>query len=184
MKANKEYGSYPQAGEVRFVRLLPGPIERVWEFLTVPEKRALWFANGTASSLVGGKMKLEFHNSTLTPTPETVPDKYEEHARDGVGFEATILRFEPPHLLSHTFGGDPEGQSEVTYELSEVGDRVQLILTHRKAHDPETLLCVSAGWHIHLTVLVAKLEGSVQPPFWSTLMELEEEYSVRMAENS
>ena len=35
-----EYGIVTEAGAVRFERLLPGPIERVWAYLTDPDKRA------------------------------------------------------------------------------------------------------------------------------------------------
>src|SRR5690606_39019955 len=31
---------------VRFRRVLPGPIERVWAYLTEADKRAKWFAGG------------------------------------------------------------------------------------------------------------------------------------------
>ena len=31
---------------VRFERLLPGPIERVWAYLTESEKRRKWLASG------------------------------------------------------------------------------------------------------------------------------------------
>jgi uncharacterized protein YndB with AHSA1/START domain len=180
MKPNHEYGTYPSSSELRFVRILPGPIGRVWEYLTVPEKRGLWLARGTSCSEPGGKMKLEFYNTQLTPQPEPVPDQYKEHAKDGCGFEATILRFEPPHVLSHTFGEDDGTMSEVTYELTELGDQVQLVLTHIKAPDKATLLSISAGWHTHLTVLLAKLEGRTPPPFWGTLMELKAEYAGRI----
>jgi len=34
MKANDQYGQFTGPAEVRLVRTLPGPIERVWEYLT------------------------------------------------------------------------------------------------------------------------------------------------------
>jgi uncharacterized protein YndB with AHSA1/START domain len=43
MNTNEAYGKFITPGEVRIVRLLPGPIERIWDYLTVPEKRARWF---------------------------------------------------------------------------------------------------------------------------------------------
>src|SRR5664279_1697249 len=40
MKINEQPGKFTTPAEVRLVRTLPGPIERVWEYLTDPEKRA------------------------------------------------------------------------------------------------------------------------------------------------
>ena len=34
-----EHGIITEAGTIRFRRILPGPIDRVWAFLTEPEKR-------------------------------------------------------------------------------------------------------------------------------------------------
>ena len=36
------YGERIDDTTVRFERLLPGPIERVWEYLTDGDKRATW----------------------------------------------------------------------------------------------------------------------------------------------
>jgi hypothetical protein len=36
------------ATSVRFERLLPGPIERVWDYLTKPDLQAAWLAESTA----------------------------------------------------------------------------------------------------------------------------------------
>ena len=36
---------------VRLERLLPGPIERVWAYLTEPDKRATWFAGSPSASV-------------------------------------------------------------------------------------------------------------------------------------
>ena len=49
-----EYGVVLESGAVRFERLLPGPIERVWSYLVEGEKRAtVYFAKGAG----GGKKK-------------------------------------------------------------------------------------------------------------------------------
>jgi uncharacterized protein YndB with AHSA1/START domain len=39
-------GQFGKTCTVRFARLLPGPIERVWEFLTDTERLPAWFGNG------------------------------------------------------------------------------------------------------------------------------------------
>ena len=55
---NDQFGKFTQPGEVRIVRTLPGPIERVWDYLVDPEKRARWFAGGPMEPRQGGKVEL------------------------------------------------------------------------------------------------------------------------------
>ncbi|MBL9115959.1 MAG: SRPBCC domain-containing protein [Verrucomicrobiaceae bacterium] len=168
---NNDHGTLINTAEVRFVRILPGPIERVWAFITDPEKRQLWLAGGTSATTPGSSFQLQFENRRHELPGETVPDKHKEHACV-IGSEATITRHEPPHVHAFIWG-----EGEVIFELSPQDDQVKLVLTHRKLPNNEELLGVSGGWHIHLTVLVSKLTGTPQPPFWSTLVSLEEQYT-------
>ena len=46
MKPNDQPAQFPAPGEIRLMRTLPGPIERLWQYLTDPEKRSRWFAGG------------------------------------------------------------------------------------------------------------------------------------------
>ena len=51
-----DYGELLDKNTVRFERLLPGPIERVWAFLTESDKRAQWLCGGdveTGQDLAG-----------------------------------------------------------------------------------------------------------------------------------
>ena len=64
-----EYGIVTEAGAVRFERLLPGPIERVWAYLTEPEKRGTWLAAGPMELRVGGRVELNFHHASQARTP-------------------------------------------------------------------------------------------------------------------
>lgn len=168
---NDDHATLINTTEVRFVRLLPGPIERVWAFITDPEKRQLWLAGGTTASTPGSSFQLKFENRRHELPGETVPEKHKEHAC-AIGSEATITRHEPPNVHAFIWG-----EGEVIFELSPQDDQVKLILTHRKLPTNKELLSVSGGWHIHLAVLVSKLTGTPQPPFWSTLMALEEDYA-------
>ena len=54
-----------EPGTVKLQRLLPGPIERVWAYITESDKRAKWLARGEFDLRVGGKIRLEFDNSKL-----------------------------------------------------------------------------------------------------------------------
>ena len=50
------------ASTIRFERLLPGPIERVWAYLTESDKRKQWFAAGDYELKKGGKAQLFFQH--------------------------------------------------------------------------------------------------------------------------
>src|ERR1700733_13906179 len=65
MKNNEQYGKFTGPAEIRIVRTLPGPIERVWEYLTDSEKRSRWFAGGPMEPRQGGKLTLNFRHINL-----------------------------------------------------------------------------------------------------------------------
>ncbi|MFI5336475.1 MAG: SRPBCC family protein [Opitutales bacterium] len=170
---NESYAEFPARGELRIVRLLPGPIERVWEFLTDPEKRSRWFCGGILEQQAGGKVEFEMRHSRISPG-ETPPAKYAQAHEPGVTFDGRVLRCEPPRLLAYTFGGD---DSEVTFELSPQGRQVLLVLTHRATgEDLKDLSNFAGGWHTHFAILLALLEGTTPPKFWATHARLQAHY--------
>jgi uncharacterized protein YndB with AHSA1/START domain len=169
-----DYGTITEAGAIRFERLLPGPVERVWAYLTESDKRGKWLASGAVEPRVGGQVELHFQHADLSPRKEPVPDKYRD-LECGATFTAEVTRWEPPRLLSHTW---TDG-SEVTFELAPQGEQVFLVLTHRRL-PPTKMLSVAGGWHTHLGILVDNLNGSVPRPFWSTHARLEAEYERRI----
>ena len=71
------------------------------------------------------------------------------------------------------------GETEVTFELSERGKDVVLVLTHRRL-DRETMLSVGPGWHAHLTVMEERLRGVEPGPFWTNISRLAPEYEKRV----
>jgi uncharacterized protein YndB with AHSA1/START domain len=115
-----DYGDVTEAGTVRFRRVLPGPVERVWAFLTEPEKRATWFGGGPMELRAGGAARMHIRHANLSPG-ETPPEKYRK-ANEGIEFDYCILAAEPPRLLAFTWPGE-EGtpDSEVTITLTEQG---------------------------------------------------------------
>jgi uncharacterized protein YndB with AHSA1/START domain len=171
-------GEFPAPGTVRLVRLLPGPIDRVWDYLTVPEKRARWICGGALEQRPGGTVEFAMQHKNLAPD-ETPPAKYAHVQDPGVTFEGRVLRCDRPHLLEFTFGDD---NSIVTFELTPQGEHVLLVLTHRAmgAELPE-LPNYSSGWHTHLSLLSAELAGQPRPPFWATHRRLVEYYQARLA---
>jgi len=174
MKSNEQHGKFTGPAEVRLVRTLPGPIERVWAYLTDPAKRARWFCGGVLEQKAGGKVEFAMVHKNISPN-ETPPAKYAHVQDPGVTFEGRVLRCEPPRLLVYTFGSD---DSEVTFELTPQGQQVLLVLTHhtRGAEEQAELTNYASGWHTHLAHLLALLEGTPPPAFWAMHAKLGGEY--------
>ncbi len=174
-----EYGELLDENTVKFERLLPGPIERVWSYLTESENRAQWLCGGDVETTVDGRVDMHFHNLSLSsdediPRPVKYKDKPEK-----ISFMGKVTRCEPPHVLEHTweFG---EESSEVCYKLEEQGDKVRLVLTHRRLESSDTVLSVSSGWHARLNLLVDVLESKNLRPYYKMQMQYESEYGQRL----
>ena len=177
-----KYGERLDKTTVRFERLLPGPIERVWEYIIDGEKRATWLAGGHTELVVDGAIELHFDNNSLSPLPDDPPPEKYCGLPEKMIYTGRVTRCDPPHLLAHTWESKDE-YSEVEYRLEEQDDKVLLILTHRKLQDEETVLGVCGGWHAHLGILLDQLEGRTPPPFWKTHTALEAEYAARLQPN-
>jgi uncharacterized protein YndB with AHSA1/START domain len=150
---------------VRIERILPGPIERVWDYLTDAELRGRWLASGPMELKTGGKSELRFRHDELSDAPGEPPARYAEMARKGHVNHGHVLLAEPPRLLVITWDDAQDPPSEVRFELSEHGDDVRLTLTHsRLAGDDAT--SVSRGWHTHLDILGDRLAGRAPQNFW------------------
>lgn len=169
-----DYGVVTARDTLRIERLLPGPIERVWRYLTDSDKRGTWLASGGMELHVGGRVEHVFRNSELTEHDDPPPEKYAKYAGES-RFEGCITACEPPHLLAYTWGEE----SEVTFELTPRADKVLLVLTHR-LRDRDEMISVVGGWHTHLGILDARLEGRTPPGFWATHTRLEAEYAQRL----
>lgn len=175
----EEFGTVTAPRTVRIARLLPGPIERVWAFLTESDKRGLWLASGPMEMRVGGSVRLDFLHSSLSAEKE-VPAKYRsmEH---GVTQHGHVTRLEPPHLLAYTCNEkDGKTPSEVTFRLAAQGERVLIEITHERLPARGDMVGVSTGWHAHLAILIERLDGREPQVFWSRFEPLREEYERRI----
>ena len=162
---------------VRIERSLPGPIERIWTYLTDSDKRATWLARGPMGSVEGGRVELTWFNSQLSGQNEPPPEEYKKD--EGYSMSGRVLACDPPHLLSFTWG-DESSDSVVTFELSQQSERVKLVLTHSRLADRATKLSVSSGWHAHLDILEDVLSDRSARPFWSNHARLKAEYERRL----
>ena len=175
-----DYGTVAAPAEVRFERLLPGPIETVWEFLTDSKKRGEWLAPGPMELRVGGKATLRFQHADLSPHKAPAPEKYRALGEKVHESTHEITQCEPPRLLAFTW---PQS-SEVTFELKAEGDKVRLTVTHRRLASREEMVMVSGGWHTHLNILVERANGRVPPAFWTVFGNIEAEYEKRIPKAS
>ncbi len=174
-----DYGERLDDSTVRFERLLPGPIARVWSYLTESEQRAQWLCGGDVDTTSDGHVDMHFHNVSLSSAEDIPrPEKYADMP-EKMSFAGKVLRCEPPTLLEHTWEFGDES-SVVLYELTEVGDKVRLVLTHQRLESTDTVLSVSGGWHTHLNLLVDVLEGRKPRPFYKMQLQYESEYSERL----
>jgi uncharacterized protein YndB with AHSA1/START domain len=170
---------------IQFVRILPGPIERVWDYLVDGEKRGQWFAAGPMPAKVGETFHMQFKHSNLSPLQAEPPEKMREMDRSGHSSTNVLLACEPPHRLVFTFGGEknPANISEVEFVLQAEGDpkdnKVRLTLTHTKIPDRGYMLGVSGGWHSHLDVLGYRLRGETPPAFWDIWRKYDGAYDKR-----
>lgn len=166
------YGVATEPMALRIERLLPGPIERIWAYLTDSKLRGRWLATGEMDLKVGGRMELIWRNDELSDHQEPRPEGADcEHRMQSV-----ITRLEPPRLLA--FGWD--GAGDVTFELEPRGNNVLLAITHRRLPNRKTMLGVSAGWHAHLDILDAVARDRAPGPFWSNWQRLRGEYDQRL----
>lgn len=174
-----DFGSIVGDGAVRFERLLPGPIERVWSYLTQSERRGTWLAPGEMELRVGGRVELRFRHADLSPASrEPTPERFKRY-EEGHAMYGRITHFDPPRLLSYTWGGDSDEDSVVTFELVPQGEDVLLILTHRRLADRAAMANVAGGWHTHLQFLEGSLRGSAPVNFWTLFISIEGQYEQR-----
>ena len=164
---------------VRIERTLPGPIELVWAYLTEPDKRAKWFAGGPMELRPGGAATLKWHNNKLTPGDDPPPKPYENYGGE-ISMNARVLECKPPRHLVYTWFEESGEGSEVEFSLAPKGDKVHLVLVHRRIPDRNSMRSFSGGWHAHLDILAALLEKRDPPKFWRAIARLKEEYERRL----
>lgn len=175
-------GEVLESGAVRFERLLPGPIERVWSYLVEADKRTTWFCGGETEPRKGGRIALFFKHSQITDEPP--PENYRKMNDEGAMMSGTVTLWEPPHRLAFTWQGMGDPDSDVEIELAPVGEKVRLVLIHRRLATKERMANVSSGWHLHLDLLEDQLLGQKPRGFWSRHQRLMAEYAERQRDAS
>ena len=141
------------------VRHLPGPIERVWAYLTDPRFLATWFSDGIIADFVGGEVRFD------------------------MGATGLVTAFEAPHVLEYTWNElelsrGPISDTLVRWELTDEGNGVRLTLTHSRLPENE-VVSHSAGWHAFLHRLSACVDGRALEPIGELYARFKAEYEQR-----
>lgn len=127
---------------VCFVRILPGPIDKVWAMLTETERLPEWYGDGVIEPREGGKVALM-----------------------GGHIRGVVTGWQPQSLLAYTWNVFDPGEtvsrfpiSYLEFALASEGKAVKLTLTHRPIpaeHHKRTAM----GWHTMLDLVEAGLNG-------------------------
>ena len=166
------YGVLTEPATLTIQRLLPGPIERVWAYLTESELRRQWLAAGQMEMKVGATVDLVWRNDELTsPTGQRPPGFPEEHR-----MQSQITELDPPHRLAITWGES----GAVSFDLEPREGAVLLTLVHRRLPERPVRLNVASGWHVHLDILEARMRGQRPEPFWDSVARLKADYDRRL----
>jgi uncharacterized protein YndB with AHSA1/START domain len=166
------FGVLTEPATLKIQRLLPGPIERIWAYLTQSGLRRQWLAAGEMEMKAGAPFEFVWRNDELTDPPGQRPPGFPDEHR----MQSRIIELDPPRKLAITWGAN----GEVSFELDPKGNEVLLTVIHRRLPDRATMLKVGAGWHMHLDTLVARTTGREPAPFWDGWSRLREEYDRRM----
>ena len=171
--------TYPNPTVLEIFRDLPGPIERVWNYLTKSELRQKWICAGDVSPEVGGTIVFDFDHTRLSarPTPKSHEGGGDQHM---VG---TVLVYDPPHHLAFSWpSAEAEAPTEVVIKLTETEAGVRLHLRHEKLMTKDYKSGASAGWHTHLDILGDILSDRDGRDFWDHFLPLEETYKAMLNE--
>lgn len=170
---NDGYGVLTEPTTLTIQRFLPGPIERIWAYLTESDLRRKWLAAGDMTLEVGAPFTLTWRNNELMENPGSPPPGFNpEHS-----MESRITELHPPNRITFTW----YTSGTVTFELAPRGERVLLTVIHRGIPSRDVLLKVGPGWHSHLDILVARATSTPPEPFWEKFLRLQKEYERRFA---
>jgi uncharacterized protein YndB with AHSA1/START domain len=136
--------------QIRFVRRLPHPVERVWEALTDPAELHRWWGDTDLELSEGGRFNLRWRNQGPDGNVATL--------------DGAITKLDPPRFMeiSATWGATgntgPGTPTTLTWELEPAGDYTVLRFTNTLP-TPSEESTTAAGWHFHLDALATALSG-------------------------
>src|SRR5580704_3551618 len=137
--------------EIRIVRLIPRPVEKVWAALTIPERLEAWFGERADLDLrVGGRYIVWFPG----------------HGNDGV--MGTITDYDPPRLLAYDWNGGA-GDLNIRWALvaEDGGCRLTFSTICQRVTEPGNnawwVIGGFAGWRGFMDDLAVAITGEAAP---------------------
>jgi uncharacterized protein YndB with AHSA1/START domain len=162
------YGELTNPTTLRMQRLLPGPIERVWSYLTDSDLRQQWLAAGAMSLVPGAHFELVWRNDELSASASERPAGFPEESRA----TCQVTEVVPLRLLCFSW----PGVGDVRFELEPLGDQVVLTVMHQRLPNRDMSVLVGAGWHMHCDILAARLAEQTPESFWHGWSRLRQDY--------
>ena len=155
---------FSHAHMVRFDRLLPGPIERVWAALTDTARLPAWYGTGSIEGRIAGKVDLM-----------------------GGHIRGVVTQWKPPTRLAYTWNvfnpGDeasPYPESYLTLTLVPKEGDVVLTLEHLPVLDRFVRLN-GLGRHSYLDMIEAALQGRPVESRQAYMMRNAKRYGIDLA---
>lgn len=140
-----ELSHHPEGFQVRFERVYPHPIARVWEAVTDPKNMSAWFHQTELDLQPGGRIEFRSHDG----------DTCESNGR--------VVAVDPPRLFEFVWVNDDVPDELTRWELHQEGhDRCRVVFTHSRLAEAYAV-SVSAGWHLVLDDLGQFLDGADIP---------------------
>lgn len=168
-----DFGVIIDRSSVKFERIVPGPIERVWEHITKREFLCKWLGDGDIGA--------EGSTIALLQEGPDVP------LHTGATIAGVVTRCVPPGLLAFTWNHMAPGatrptipESIVTIELRPSADAVLLTLTHQGIA-PEWVARLSTGWHAFLDILALRMDGRAPSQVMEMFARLLPQYDAKSA---
>lgn len=159
-----EDAQFTKEPAIRLERLLPAPIESIWECLTDTTQLAGWYGDGEIEPMVGGAVTIM-----------------------GGHIRGVVTQWKPMRRVAYTWNvfnpNEPESdypESYLTIDLKQEGGQVLLTLTHLpvlERFEKQNAM----GWHTFLDMLAATVRNEVVKPRRDYMVQNAKRYGVDLA---
>ena len=97
------HGVLTEPATLKIERVLPGPIERIWAYLTESDMRKKWFASGEMRLEPGASFELVWRNDDLSDVAGQRPPGFpEEHQQERAGSSRSMRHASSSSYLPST----------------------------------------------------------------------------------